>query len=153
MKSTVYARRVAAALYAPDGTIPEKPTRRKPLDIEGPIHRAILAWLRLALPRDSCSEPWHTPNGGQRSAIAGKKMKDMGTMAGIPDLCFLRREQGVGRLYFIEVKAPDETLSGQQVKTVGMLEQYGAYVAVARSVDDARDIVRRWGIKTREVTT
>ena len=152
-RSTVHARKVAAALYAPDGAIPEKPTRKKARDIEGPIHKAILAWLRVALPKSECSEPWHTPNGGARSAIEGKKMKDMGTMAGIPDLLFLRRENGGGRLYCIEVKAPDETLSRPQVAVSGMLEKYGAYVAVAHSVDEARAAVRRWGITTREVGT
>jgi len=151
-RATVYARKVAIALYAPGGTIPEKPTRKKPRDLEGPIHRSILAWMRVALPKDACSEPWHTPNGGQRNAIAGKKLKDMGTLAGMPDLAFLYKKGDITRLFFIEVKAPDEPLSGPQVKTVCMLEQYGAYVAVARSVDEARDIVRRWGIATREVT-
>jgi hypothetical protein len=145
------AARQALELYAPDGSMTPIKERRKPVDRETPIHMAILKWLRVVLPKDTCSEPWHTPNGGQRSAIAGKKLKDMGTKAGIPDLCFLRREGNAGRMYYIEVKAHGETLSAAQVEAVGMLEKYGAYVAVAHSVDEARDALRKWGIRTTEI--
>ena len=143
-RSTVHDRRVAAALYAPEGTIPEKPVRKKARDIEGPIHKAILAWLRVALPRNSFV--FHTPNGGARNAVAGAKLKALGTVAGIPDLCMIV----LGKVYFLEVKSQSGKPSAEQIAVFGALEHAGAYIAVVRSVDETRDVVRRWGI-TREV--
>ena len=145
-RATVHARKVAAALYAPDGEIPEKPARKKARDIEGPIHRSILAWLRVALPAHAVV--FHVPNGGARNAIVGGKLKALGTVAGIPDLCVILR----GKVYFLEVKAPGGTESRDQIAVFERLQQAGACVAVARSVTEVRDIVRRWGIATREVT-
>lgn len=53
---------------------------------------------------------WHTPNGGTRNAIEGKRLKEMGTAAGIHDLFYLRPTQfecGVfGLLFGQEWKKP-----------------------------------------------
>ena len=140
------AARQALELYAPDGSMTQPKPRAKARDIEGPIHKAILAWLRVALPRNSFV--FHTPNGGARNAIAGAKLKALGTVAGIPDLCLIV----LGKVYFIEVKSQDGRPAKEQIAVFGALEQAGAFVAVARSVDEARDVVRRWGI-TREAGT
>ena len=143
-KSTVYAKRLAQAAYAPSSEIPCKPKRAKPREIEAPIHKAILAWLRVTLPKHAFV--FHTPNGGARNAIAGAKLKALGTVAGIPDLCLIV----LGKVYFLEVKSQSGKPSDEQIAVFVALEHAGAYVAVVRSVDEARDVVRRWGI-TREV--
>ena len=155
-RATVHARKVAAALYAPEGEIPAKPERRKPRDLEGPIHVDILKYLRAVLPRNSLV--FHVPAGGQRASKvnakgaryspAGQKLQKLGAVAGIPDLCLIV----LGKVYFIEVKAQNGRPSDEQVAVFGALERAGACVAVARSADEVRDIVRRWGIPTREVT-
>ena len=155
-RPTVHARKVAAALYSPGDPIPEKPVRAKARDIEGPIHRSILAWLRVALPKEVFVH--HSPNGGMRDLRVAQKLKALGVVAGVPDLMILvpgrylpvrLGQQAPARTFFIEVKAPGGTTSREQVATFGALEQAGAYIAVAHSVDEARDIVRRWGIQVR----
>jgi hypothetical protein len=55
---------------------------------------------------------WHTPNGGERrDAFEGKRLKEMGTQAGIMDLLFLRptrfTEGTFGLLFSMEWKKPD----------------------------------------------
>lgn len=55
---------------------------------------------------------WHTPNGGERrDAFEGKRLREMGTLAGVMDLLFLRPTQfseGVfGLLFAMEWKRPD----------------------------------------------
>ena len=55
---------------------------------------------------------WHTPNGGERrDAFEGKRLRETGTLAGIPDLLFLRpttfTEGTFGLLFAMEWKKPD----------------------------------------------
>ena len=145
-RSTGYARKVAAAFMSPGDAIPEKPERKKPVDHEGPIHRQILKELHAILPR--AAFVFHVPNGGARNAIVGAKLKALGTVAGIPDLCIVY----LGRAFFLEIKAPRGTLDKPQVAVFELLQQAGAHVALVRSSDEARDVARRWGI-TREVRT
>ena len=152
-RSTVYARKVAAALYAPDGAIPDKPARKKAVDREGPIHRAIKRWLETVLPPDCFVS--HIP-GAPRNEIAGARLKALGATAGTPDIIIIvpgaHLEHDVdSRTFFLEVKAHGGRLSPEQVETIGRLEKAGAYVDLVRSVEEARYSLRRWGVYTREV--
>jgi hypothetical protein len=84
------------------------------------VQRAHVLWLtgnpdRNGVPRATPAlapgvEFWHTPNGGTRNAVEGKRLKEMGTMAGVHDLLFLRPtrfESGVwGLLFGMEWKKP-----------------------------------------------
>lgn len=157
-RATVHARRVAAALYAPDGEIPEKPAREKARDLEGPVHLAILRWLRLVLPPDAV--PFHIGNGEARDARDGVKLKEMGVLAGVPDLLILC----AGRAIFIEVKAPPDIgkkgaplaprkPSRAQKETIAAIIGAGFPVAVVDSIDGARAFLRGLGVRLREVTT
>lgn len=55
-------------------------------------------------------ECWHTPNGGNRNAFEGKRLRESGVVAGVHDLLFLAR----GRLYGMEWKKPGGVLSPAQ---------------------------------------
>ena len=156
MKSTVYARRVAAALYAPDGTIPEKPTRRKPRRLEHPVHVAILNGLRACLPVGAVV--YHIGNGEARSAAAGARLKEMGVLPGMPDLCVLCRRQAI----YFEVKAPTgigrrgkqlapRRPSDAQRETIAAIIANGFPVAVVDNIDAAKAFLTGLGIKLREV--
>ena len=84
------------------------------------VQRAFVLWLtgnpdREGRPRVTPAlapgvEFWHTPNGGTRNAIEGKRLKELGTRAGVHDLLFLRPtqfESGVwGLLFGMEWKKP-----------------------------------------------
>lgn len=53
---------------------------------------------------------WHTPNGGARSGVEAKSLKDMGVLAGVYDLLFFHR----ARLFGMEWKQPGGSLSPAQ---------------------------------------
>lgn len=54
---------------------------------------------------------WHTPNGGsRRDCFEGKRLKDIGVKAGIPDMFFLNQ----GALFGLEFKALGEMQSASQ---------------------------------------
>ena len=87
--------------------------------------RALFAWKeKVALP----VEPrlaWlhHTPNGGKRSKAAAGRLKAMGVVAGIPDVCLPVPARGFYGMY-IELKAPGETPSpAQQACMAGLTAQ------------------------------
>lgn len=120
-------------------------TRR---DAEGPIHRAILSWLRVVLPEAIIH---HSPNESRRPGRAGDVERAMnaanGAVAGFPDI--------IGYTFtgpfFMEVKAPGGVLSPAQKAFRDRLAVLGCdRWAVVRSIDDAKDALARWGIPTRE---
>jgi hypothetical protein len=84
----------------------------------------------------------HVPNGGHRHPIVGKKLKDMGTRAGVPDLLFLID----GRLHTLELKAVQGYLSAVQRQVIIELEAAGAVTAIARGVDEALKVLEGWGV-------
>lgn len=145
MRSTAHARNVARALFSPADPIPAKPQRAKPRDLEGPVHRSILGWLRAVLPVGAIA--FHIPNGGARDARVGAKMKALGTMPGIPDLCVIHR----GRALFLEVKAPGSEArpSRSQPETMFALTDAGCPVCVVSDIEGARAFLRKCGVTLR----
>ena len=155
-RPTVYARKVAAALYAPEGTIPEKPTRRKPQRLELPVHVKVLNDLRACLPVGAVV--YHIANGEARSAAAGARLKAMGVLPGMPDLCVLYRKQAI----YFEVKAPTgigkrgkqlapRRPSEAQRETIAAIIANGFPVAVVDNIGAAKAFLTGLGIKLREV--
>lgn len=64
---------------------------------------------------------------------------DTGLPKGFSDLFGFRRSDG--RAVFIEVKAPGGRVRSEQVKFIEKMREYGALAGVARSVEDARNII------------
>ena len=64
---------------------------------------------------------------------------DTGLPKGFSDLFGFR--QSDGRAVFIEVKAPSGRVRAEQVKFIEKMREYGALAGVARSVEDARNII------------
>lgn len=116
-------------------------------DREGPIQRAIVAYLRRVLPTAIVH---HSPNEGNRGGrvgiIDGGKRKAAGVLPGFPDILIFTG----GRGYCIEVKAEGGYLSPIQKKVRDQLAAQGIPYAVCRSIDDARDCLAAWEIKTKE---
>jgi hypothetical protein len=111
---------------------------------EDALHKAILKYLRTVLPHG-----WlvmHVPNGGSRNPIEGAKMKALGVMAGWPDISIY----GPGMCCFMEVKTQRGRLSNSQHAVIDRLADMGHPVAVVRSIDDARTMVKEWGLPTRD---
>ncbi|WP_282026878.1 VRR-NUC domain-containing protein [Limimaricola cinnabarinus] len=112
-----------------------------PVDREGPVHKAILAYLRAALPGAVIH---HSPNETKwrstRAMHTVQKAKAMGTLSGFPDLLVIY----CGSVWCIEVKAPKGRLSDAQRAVGADIEAMGGRWGVARSVDDARALVEAW---------
>jgi hypothetical protein len=112
------------------------------MDHERPIHRAILAYLRLALPGAVIHA---SPNSfgdlhGPALARQVAKAKHNGMLPGWPDIeCFWR-----GHAIFLEVKAGRNGLQDNQSAIGAALQGQGFRWGVVRSVDDAKAALAGW---------
>lgn len=115
---------------------------------EDPIHRAILQYLRLALPGALVV---HAANevglSGSDVARAISKAKSLGMMPGFPDLMVIPAA-GIGPLFF-EVKAKGGRLSAAQRDVISALDDLGYRVAVVGSISDVSARLADWGIPNR----
>jgi hypothetical protein len=107
---------------------------------EDAVHLAVVEHLRS---RCKANIFWtHVPNGGHRHPLVGKKLKAMGTRAGVPDLLLLIE----GRLHALELKCLHGCASVVQRKVMKELEAAGAVTAIGRGVDEAVGILDSWGV-------
>lgn len=106
------------------------------------LQTRIVARLR----RDFCCLPVAVPNGGKRGKLEAIRLKEMGVVAGHPDLIVYGRE---GRCFLMEVKVPGETLSESQRRVTPDLEERGFTVFVVDTIEDAVDAARRFGLGPR----
>lgn len=111
--------------------------------LELPIHRAILNYLRLALPH---AITHHSPQNfgvdGPGIARAVALAKSMGMVNGWPDLITIAD----GKVLAWEVKAEGGTTSADQAAVGAALQANGAHWAVVRSIDDVREYLGKWGV-------
>lgn len=116
---------------------------------EAPVQRAIVAYLRTALPNAVI----HHARGeiNKRGADIARELaqaKSLGAVKGFPDLVvILPAHLGV---LFLEVKPDGGYASDAQKAMHGKLAELGYRVAVVRSIDDVRERLAEWGIWTRE---
>lgn len=120
------------------GLLPEAARRRN--NGEELFHRAVVQYLRLALPHNA--EFFHIPNGGQRHSAVAQKLVPLGLKAGIPDLCVLFG----GYATFLELKTPSGSLSASQRQMQKKLEHCGCPVYVCRELEDVRAVLLDCGI-------
>jgi hypothetical protein len=123
---------------------------------EDATHRAIYRYLKAVLPAGWIV--FHPPNGGSRHPIEAARMKGMGVTAGIPDLVILGcRDWGIEDgpppepvTFFIEVKSAKGRPSLPQLDMHDRLLDLGFDVGIARSIDDAKALCRKWSIPLKE---
>ncbi|SEN87439.1 VRR-NUC domain-containing protein [Paracoccus alcaliphilus] len=129
-----------------DGSAPGlRAPKRKRSDVEGPIHKDILAYLRALFPAASIH---HSPNS---IGLSGKQIQRqiahneaMGTRKGYPDIEVI--EIGPVVMMF-EVKAPGNYPDADQRKLHDHLRSLGCLVAVVRSRKDVDAALSDWGIQ------
>jgi hypothetical protein len=90
------------------------------------------------------------PNGGSRNMIEAAKMKGTGTTPGMPDLCILGCNDQGPTTHFLEVKSANGRPSLPQLNMHDRLLDLQHEVAICRSIDDARDACRKWGLPLKE---
>jgi len=114
---------------------------------ESEIQRAFTLWFKgepgkIAPAGKPGVIAWHTPNGGARSAIEGKRFKESGVEPGIHDYLFLW-----GGLYGLEFKKPGGRLSEAQKQMHPRMIAAGMVAsATVDNLDDAKETVRQWGL-------
>ena len=110
-------------------------------NLEGPIHAAILAYLRRQYPGAVIH---HSPNQtdvkGQAIARTIAKQKMLGMLVGFPDLIMLHQ----GRFYGFEVKAEGGYPSPAQKDVGAAIVAAGGFWAVVRSIDDVKEKMENW---------
>ncbi len=80
---------------------------------------------------------------GKITPAKAGRLKAMGLRAGISDLVLVGPD---GQAYFLEVKTPGGKLSESQKLFSNLCLAKGWKYAVARSVEDAAELVRVWGL-------
>ncbi len=117
---------------------------------EAVIQKAIVTYLRGVLPRDCIVH--HIRNQGSKGGLKGKieggKLKEMGLLAGMPDLIVLLPS---ARVVWFEVKNDTGTATRTQQHMWQRLRILGHDCAMVRSVDEVRNALKAWGVDTREV--
>jgi hypothetical protein len=113
---------------------------RLPQPTERQVHAAVLANLKLRAADGLVY--WHCPNGGRRDPIEAKRLKDLGTLAGVGDLLFLDR---AGRFFSLELKvASGGRVTEQQLAWRDAVNTNNGYAAVAAGLDQAIAILESW---------
>jgi hypothetical protein len=116
--------------------IPKK-RRQSP---EQQIQRAVIEHLQWRGHADAFA--FHVPLGGYRRPIEAAILKEIGTVAGVPDLIIIRS----GRTHALELKAPGGHVSDVQSVVHERLRRAGAEVAVAYGLDQALECLEGWGL-------
>lgn len=85
----------------------------------------------------------HSPNGGKRDAFTGAQMKALGVKPGFPDLVLpvLQPAPAKGNGLAIEMKSATGRQSPEQKEWQAHLESQGWQYSLARSAQEAREIV------------
>lgn len=148
-------RAIGELLHGPSDL--EPPKKRQHTRREDPHHIACKNYLEATLPDDWIVH--HSRNGGLSKAENGRA-KEMGTKVGYHDL-IIHGTKDVGTLtpivvpwsWLIEIKIPDDPksqLSTEQRKLHAKFKALGFDQAVARSIDDVRDLVLSWGLPSND---
>lgn len=107
--------------------------------------KALIEWAEAkAAEYPALRALYHIPNGGARSAAAGARLKDMGTKAGMPDLCLpvirSTSEQLSGALY-IELKKPGGSPKENQIECMDRLWAAGNTCVICQGWEEARTVI------------
>lgn len=115
---------------------------------EAEIHKQIVFYLNTILPQDAIIHATLAEGvrGGKRGIIDGARRKAMGQRAGMPDILIFTGGQG----YCLEVKSAKGRLSDAQKEVHRLLDAQGIPCAVVRSVEDAREVMREWGLSPKK---
>ncbi|MBQ9074674.1 MAG: VRR-NUC domain-containing protein [Mogibacterium sp.] len=85
----------------------------------------------------------HIPNGGSRSAREGAKLKQMGVLAGVPDL-HLPVPRGCYCGLYIEMKFGSGQLSADQRRFLRLASEQGNYCCVCYTSEDAISVLQEY---------
>lgn len=124
-----------------------KAAKGKPRQLEAPIHRACLTYLRRTLPAGFILH--HCANK-PRSAVQGGQEKALGAIKGWPDIAVYGPGPDGPSAWFAEVKAPGGKVSDEQREVHDRLLDAGFSIHIVRSVEDMRKAVSDWRLPSTD---
>jgi hypothetical protein len=113
---------------------------------EQAIQRAVFEHFRMRAAPGVLA--WHTPNGGARRKTEAAILKGLGVVAGIPDVLAVKN----GQLFALELKPENGRLTETQERTLTALRDAGAAATHCHGLDQALQILERWGLLRGHVT-
>lgn len=122
------------------------PTRKRRVDREGPVQRAIIHYLAMQYPAwivHHAKGEINKSGASIRNELA--KAKGKGALKGFPDLIVLPSAH-IGPI-FLEVKAEDNCPDKDQRELHARMRALGYRVAVVRGVDDVMAVFAAWGVQ------
>ena len=132
-----------------------------------PMKRAAKTWAKQVITREqwradvsehalqklvismlkACARPdvfWFAvPNAGWRPGAIGARMKAEGLAAGVADLCIMLAG---GKTCWLEMKTKTGRQTPEQKTFELVCQQLGHPYALARSLDEATDVLNEWGV-------
>jgi hypothetical protein len=118
---------------------PDRRRRQIPISEEA-IHKAVIDALHFLHAPGVVF--YHVPNGGWRHPTTAGRFVRMGVRSGVPDITI---HLPGGRTAFLELKAATGRLSPEQQRFMDQVAAIGCLTAVAYAIDEALEILRRWG--------
>lgn len=88
---------------------------------------------------------FHVPNGGSRNIIEAKRLKDIGVVAGIPDLIIpIGSCCGSFHSLYVELKVGNNKPTKKQADIHNILASHDNIVQVCSSFEDFKDIIKKY---------
>lgn len=109
---------------------------------EDDLCKSFVRWWDQIYP-DRKFDLIHIPNEGKRSAVYGKRLKDMGLRAGSPDYAVFDKGRFIG---WIEVKFGKNDLSPDQKLFCQYCKNNGVRYAKVYTFKEFTDTLQTWGI-------
>lgn len=104
----------------------------------------VIQWAQYQIPHHpELKLLHHCPNGGSRNKAEAVKLKQMGVMAGVPDL-HLPVPKGVYSGLYIEMKYGSGRLEKSQREFLNEAMKYGNYCAVCYGAEEAINIIEQY---------
>lgn len=95
---------------------------------------------------------FHVPNGGTRNIIEAKRLKDIGVVAGIPDLIIpIPSYCGTFHSLYIELKVGKNKTTKKQEDIHDILASHDNIVLVCSSFEDFKEIIKKYFNKDEKV--
>ncbi len=82
------------------------------------------------------------PNGGRRSPITGRQLKNQGVARGVPDMVILH----YGTAYFLEIKTEKGKPSPEQLEWLNWLRNEGFEAEIGWGLDECLGILDDWSL-------
>ena len=105
---------------------------------------AVIAWKWICIIKyPELKNLFAIPNGGARDIVTGRKLKDEGVVAGVPDL-FLAVPRGRYHGLFIEMKVKPNKPNAKQAEVMRSLESQEYAVKVCYGAGEAITVLENY---------